>query len=518
MLAAMSRWRTLFSCLLVCSPMAAEGAVPVQSAPAVSEVRTAESRMKRSFADWRAACARLPSNRALRGNLVPATLLPLPRFGELGDVVTAFFDQCKGGPLGNTNLWVGDVLPSTDGFFNTDTAYFLHPRAPTSPLIQNFINDTHPPARPPTIRFEPFVQKVEVPEGAELFIHADLHGDIRSLLEDLSWLTEQNYLQDFRISRPNFYMVFCGDYTDRGRHGIEVLYTLLRLKLVNPDRVILARGNHEEISLASRYGFLSEGRVKYGAEFDPKKVLRAYDFLPVVVYLGTAGNFIQVNHGGMEPGFDPRPLLDSPGANRFQFIGTLSQRQFHATHPDWFSKSDDVSRQSYIRYARDFRPEDPINPTVLGFMWNDFSLVVEQPGFDVDPGRAFVYGQRTTQYLLAQTQTKTNGIRAVFRGHQQSSVINPMMRRLIASRGIHRHWQARDSITRLGAEIRELEGILEREAERPIPTGSVWTLNISPDSVYGESCGFSFDTFGIVKTARSFADWRLRVINLEIAF
>jgi len=334
----------------------------------------------------------------------------------------------------------------------------------------------------------------------------------------LSWLTEQGYLENFRIIRPRFYLVFCGDYTDRGRYGVEVLYTLLRLKLANPDQVFLARGNHEEVSIASRYGFLSEGRVKYAAEFDPKKVLRAYDFLPAVIYLGTAGNFLQLHHGGLEPGFDPRALLDAPGTNRFQFLGILKQREFLTAHPDWFPGADASSRQSFARYARDFRPEDPLTPTVLGFMWNDFSLFAEEPGFAVDPGRAFVYGQSATRYVLAQTQTKSNGVRAVFRGHQQSSAINPMMRRLIASRGIFRHWQPQDSMARMGAEVRELEGFLERGWERPIPDGSVWTLNISPDSVYGEACGFAFDTFGIVKTAEKFADWRLRVVNVDISF
>ncbi|MSU34578.1 MAG: serine/threonine protein phosphatase [Pedosphaera sp.] len=517
----MSRWRTGLITWLLCQMLVAEAATPATAALLPSETTPAITNATlalRSLADWQAACARLPSNRALRSSLVPKELLPLPRFRELGDVVTAFINQCKTGPMGNTQLWVGNSLPSGAGFFNTDTAYFLNPRAPTTPLIQSFINDTHRLAAAPTLTFQPFAQKVEMPAGAEIYIHADLHGDIRSLLADMSWLTEHKYLQDFAIIRPQFYLVFCGDYSDRGRYGVEVLYTLLRLKLANPDRVFLARGNHEEVSIASRYGFLSEGRVKYDAEFDPKMVLRAYDFLPVVIYLGTAGNFIQVHHGGMEPGFDPRPLIDASGTNRFQFIGALNQLQFFATHPELFPPSDEASRQSYARYGRDFTPEDPLTPAVLGFMWNDFSIVAEEPGFTVDPGRAFVYGQHVTQYLLAQTQTKTSGVRAVFRGHQQSSVINPMMRRLIASRGIFRHWQPHDTIGRLGAGVRELEGFLERAEERTIPTGSVWTLNISPDSVYGESCGYRFDTFGIFKTAATFADWRLRVVNVDISF
>ncbi len=470
----------------------------------------------RTFADWKTACLRLPSNRALRGNPVPAALLPLPRFEELDELLTAFFAECRTGSLGQTNLWQGET-PTGRGFFNTDTAYFLAPDAPKSALVESFLTGARSSRTAPPIRFQPFALRLQVPEDSEVFVHADLHGDIRSLLADLTWLNDQGYLCGFMVAKPGFHMVFFGDYTDRGSFGIEVLYTLLRLKLANPDRVFLARGNHEEVSLAARYGFLSEGRLKYGPAFNVTRVMRAYDFLPVVIYLGKGGDYIQCNHGGMEPGYDPRRLLDSPGPAGFQFLGTLNQRQFLSTHPGWFAPSDAAARQQYNRAALDFRPDDPINPVTLGFMWNDFTLVSEEPGFAVDPGRAFVYGQHATQYLLEQTRTASNVVQAVFRGHQQSQVTNPMMRRLLASRGVFRHWQAGDSMAKFGAGIHELEGFLEHEGTRAIPAGSVWTFNISPDSAYGEANGFTYDAFGILKTSGKFPDWRLRVINVEVA-
>ncbi len=483
---------------------------------ALAAETTAKSEF-RSFGDWQATAGRLPSNRALQGSPVPSALLPLPRYGEFGEVVTAFFQQCRIGTLGKLPLWHGEA-PQEGEFFNTDTAYFLSPQAPTTALIQNFLRDGRKPATTATLRFQPFAQKIELPEGSEVFMHADLHGDLRSLLADLAWLNEQGYLEGFRIRRPNFHMVFFGDYADRGQYGVEVLYTLLRLKLANPDQCFLGRGNHEEVSLAARYGFLSEGRMKYGADFDPKAILRAFDFLPVVIYFGSHGEYIEAHHGGLEPGFDPRGLLDAPGPQRFQFLGTLNQKQFLAAHPDWFGPADAASRQAYSQYAQDFRPEDPINPTVLGFMWNDFTLATAEPGFANDPGRAFVYGQAATRFVLAQTRTPKSAVRAIFRGHQQSASVNPMMRRLVASRGIFRHWQAADSPARYNAGIPELTSFLEHGPERSIPPDSVWTLNISPDTAYGQVNGYTYDTFGIVKTAGKLEDWRLRVVNVEVTF
>jgi hypothetical protein len=469
---------------------------PSSSLKAVAQGSAAE----RSFEEWRTACTKLPSNRSAHGRLPSNDLLPLKTFGELRVLIDAFFEQCKTGALARTNLWL-DELPTSQSFFNTTTGYFLVPetaRARTS------------------IRFQPFAQKLSLPAGAEVFFHADYHGDVRSFIENITWLNDQGYLQGFKIARPDFYMIFLGDYTDRGAYGVEVLYTLFRLKLANPDRVFMARGNHEEASLQARYGFLAEGKSKYGREFDGKHVIRAYDFLPVVIYLGVEENFIQCNHAGMEPGYDPRRLLATPGTVGFQFLGTLYQRRFFDQHPEWYARADSASRELASQSLRDFLPDDPIYPSVLGFMWNDFSVLPTDPQFAIDPGRAYIYGEQSTQFLLRSGSTENQALHAVFRGHQHSSVINPMMRRLIASRGVFRHWQRGDSKALLNAKLAELEKVLERSEERPIPTGSVWTFNVSPDSAYGEGSDYNFDSFGIVKTAPKFSDWRMRVINLPI--
>jgi hypothetical protein len=56
--------------------------------------------------------------------------------------------------------------------------------------------------------------------------------------------------------------VFNGDYIDRGENSVEVLLTLLLIKLAYRDNVILIRGNHECAGVASVYGFYDELRAK----------------------------------------------------------------------------------------------------------------------------------------------------------------------------------------------------------------------------------------------------------------
>lgn len=446
----------------------------------------------KTFAEWKAACDRLPFNRTLRRGVAPKELLPLKSFKEFDEAVEGFFGECKKGTLSRTNLWVGEI-PSRAAFFNTEKVYFQK-----------------------SIPFQPFAQKLIVPSGSEILFHGDLHGDVHSVVAWFDWLNKNKYLDGFKLTRPNLYVVMLGDYTDRGTYGIEVLYTLLRLKLANPDHVCLIRGNHEDVTLAMNYGFLAEIHAKYGREFNVTKILRGYDFLPVVLYLGSGDNFIQCNHGGMEPGFNPAPLLDAEGAIRFQFLGRLNQARFLKENPKWSAQMDPGSRRIAEDQLRDFKPEDPTHPSTLGFMWNDFSIVPGEPALGYDPGRAFVYGESSTRYILTAASGTNRQVHAVFRAHQHSSVPNPMMHRLKASKGLFRHWQQMDSLNLLNAVEPKLQNVLERAEVRSIPSNSVWTFNVGPDTVYGEGCDFDFDTCAILTTGEKFEDWRLKVVNVPV--
>jgi len=404
-------------------------------------------------------------------------------------VLQAFFAASKAGPLSQNSAWLGSA-PLQPDFFNTDATYFLKP----------------------CLAFQPFVQRALVPSGSHVFFHGDLHGDIHALVAWIDWLNQNGYMDGFH-ARPDVYMVFLGDYTDRGVYGIEVLYTMLRLKLENPDHVLMVRGNHEDVSLAARYGFIAEGRAKYGRDFDAKRVMRLYDFLPVVLYLGSETNVIQCNHGGMEPGFDPRSLLDAPDPVRFQLLGRLNQQQFLKEHPDLARGLAGQARRLMQNGLVDFQPQSPTEPIVIGFMLNDFSVVHGEPGFDFDPGRAFVYGEDATKYLLDQFSGRSRRLQAVFRAHQHATIMNAMMRRLKAGHGIYRHWQEKDSVGLMNADLPAIAQKIEVSDERRVPPASVWTFNVVPDSVYGELCDFTWDTFGMLTTAKGFENWRLKVVN-----
>ena len=378
--------------------------------------------------------------------------------------------------------------------------------------LKPWVGKSAPP--PSKVTFDPFAQKLSLSANSRVVIHGDLHGDIRSLMASLTDLQNRKILTGFKVTAPNTHLLFLGDYTDRGHCGVEVLYTLLRLRLENPRRVWLARGNHEDPYMTNRYGFAEEGIRKYGEDFEHDRVTKFFELLPSVIYVGTTGNFLQSCHGGIEPGYDPRTLLRSRGSPSYQRLGTLKRKKFRQRHKDLFDKAFHPDYRKELETAFvDFRPIDPGQPQTLGFMWHDFTLYQDEPGLEMEPHSAsrLRFGYPLTQSILKLQSTPSARIRGILRAHQHSSDLTPIMERLIASKGLFRHWQEKEIASEL-----DPPPPMESQTVRPIVDGSVYTFNVSPDSIYGVNCEYNFHTYGILTLAASFTQWRMQVVNLEV--
>lgn len=439
---------------------------------------------------WRLACAKLPANRELKGKFPDRKLLPLPAFADFERGLDAFLRLERDGPLADAKAWVTDQ-PDPKVFFDFTRSWYGGKKIP----------------------FQPFAAKLVLPNDAVAIIMGDLHGDVRSLLRTLDELNERKILDGFRFRESKYRFLFLGDFTDRGAYGTEVLYTLFCLKAANPDRVHFARGNHEDFNIASRYGFLAELHTKYGQQADITKVMRAYDLMPVVIYVGNGSDFLQMNHGGMEPGFDPRKLLAASGPRRFQLLGELRQKAFHAARAGWLG-SDPRVLDLAEEHFRDFTPEEPTRPRSIGFMWNDFTVFADEPALGFE--RSLVFGAKPTRRILADASTDRVRVRGVIRAHQHVAQLNPLMRRLVACDGVFRHWQENESTADAAKSVNEIRRHLRPEATRSIPDGSVWTFNIAPDSVYGVGCRCDFVTVGMLKLAPAFKDWRMSVLRMQV--
>jgi len=105
---------------------------------------------------------------------------------------------------------------------------------------------------------------VTEPEG-EAIVVGDLHGDLETLVQILD---DSKFIDKMQKKEKTF-LVFLGDYGDRGVNSVEVFYVVLKLKEAYPMNVVLLRGNHEGPNdlLPSPHDLPMHLQRKFGAEW-----------------------------------------------------------------------------------------------------------------------------------------------------------------------------------------------------------------------------------------------------------
>jgi len=85
----------------------------------------------------------------------------------------------------------------------------------------------------------------------ENYIIGDIHSDTLSIKQIL----EKTNFFDRLINGEKIRLVFLGDYVDRGKSHLKTIQTILTLKYLFPNNIILLRGNHDD-------GTFVDGQVK----------------------------------------------------------------------------------------------------------------------------------------------------------------------------------------------------------------------------------------------------------------
>ncbi|MCE4607217.1 MAG: metallophosphoesterase [Desulfurococcales archaeon] len=139
------------------------------------------------------------------------------------------------------------------------------------------------------IQFTPWVKfnKTDLSNG--FLIVGDIHGSLSNLSKAIEVAEERG------IGK----IVFLGDYADRGSNGYEVICNLIQIKLNEPDRIIILRGNHESRSMNTYYGFLDELHSKFGSDtgFKLFNMILSHIYQRLT-WLVIAGDWLLV-HGGV---------------------------------------------------------------------------------------------------------------------------------------------------------------------------------------------------------------------------
>ncbi len=146
---------------------------------------------------------------------------------------------------------------------------------------------------------------VYIPPTGELNLVGDTHGDSESVV---SILKQTNFIERAN-NNEKVYIVFTGDYADRGKQDIKNIELLLNLKESFPGNIYLLRGNHEEIDMGQHYGLLGSCIERFGYEkgqFVFQRLNEMFDKMPVIM---VTGNGIVAVHGGV-PISDIKSLKD----------------------------------------------------------------------------------------------------------------------------------------------------------------------------------------------------------------
>ena len=92
----------------------------------------------------------------------------------------------------------------------------------------------------------------------------DLHGNFYALNRIIEDLIERRIVsKDLKVAR-GYKIIGLGDYIDRGNSSLENIFMFMLLKTLNPENIVILRGNHENMYVFSEeeYGFDKELETK----------------------------------------------------------------------------------------------------------------------------------------------------------------------------------------------------------------------------------------------------------------
>lgn len=147
----------------------------------------------------------------------------------------------------------------------------------------------------------PSLVDVPIPQGTHINVCGDTHGQFYDLL---------NIFELFGYPSESNPYLFNGDFVDRGDCGVEISLTLFALQQLYPRSVFLNRGNHEERSVHSVYGFMQECTAKYDKDmYDAFS--RVFAQLPIATVVNEK---VLVLHGGVDEIMTMEKLMAAPRA------------------------------------------------------------------------------------------------------------------------------------------------------------------------------------------------------------
>ncbi|NGX62914.1 MAG: hypothetical protein KR126chlam6_00316, partial [Candidatus Anoxychlamydiales bacterium] len=161
------------------------------------------------------------------------------------------------------------------------------------------------------------IDKIDLENDSKLVLKADLHGDFEALENHLKTLQKNGYLdENLKVVdkyKDKIQIAFLGDYLDRGDKSFKIIDLLMKLKMKNPNEVILLRGNHEYLLTSYQYIHPNE-RHFYRSKELCHKLDKFFSTLSLACFIGAKDEkgiyqYTLLTHGAIEPDLDLNELL-----------------------------------------------------------------------------------------------------------------------------------------------------------------------------------------------------------------
>lgn len=441
---------------------------------------------------------------------IPEPKLPSEPFKTFWDWKNACIDALKKGKSPITKEQFIQEMKNFCSDFKNEKSRIVQPK--------NWVKPSHSETAMPSMHFllgsalEPYVIKLEVDSNEKTVFIGDIHGDIQSFNEFLESLIAHNITDPhdpFKVN-PKSYIIFLGDYVDRGESGIEVLYALSRFIRVNMKdqlpKVFGLRGNHED-TILNRHtpgnNLNKEIITKFGDSNLWDTIESFYNCLPFALFLKTKANALLACHGGIEPGFsDAQTLLNAPGKLRYLLIDQLYRKEMFEKFSSEFFPAF-IQLIKYNQY-KNFDPcADDFPLKDYGFLWTDYYFnpnESKQALITFNPNRGMKFPKQATKEWFRINSSPSCQLIGNIRAHQHGPETMP---RLLnhdnksdpEEVGLAKIWVPID----------------QKQPTEKIWPGMVCTLCACPNTGYGSHYEYSFGTYTVLTTGDQLDDWKLKV-------
>jgi calcineurin-like phosphoesterase family protein len=136
----------------------------------------------------------------------------------------------------------------------------------------------------------------DTPDYTYYFV-GDTHGSFSDTYTMIDY-----FIKVFQVN-PKVKVVWIGDIVDRNPYDLQNLALVLSFWLIFPDNVFIVRGNHEDSSVCSRYGFSQHLYDKAGDKptFTPiwDMIIEFFSQLPLGMFCTVGDKNVFVVHGGI---------------------------------------------------------------------------------------------------------------------------------------------------------------------------------------------------------------------------